>query len=244
MDARRLKSLAARWLPGVAVGLLLGMLVMALGGSTATGPLGAVPRRIADAALVSIREQGRVTSLVARYVAVVSSSRTSLGMEARKTLVLPGLVRYGLDLRRLRREHVAWDEPTRTLTVTLPPLELSGPEIDLEEAREFSEGGVLMALTGAEPELDEENRRLAREELMRQARAPAPLGTARDAAMRIVARGFALPLRAAGVEASVSVRFTDASGEDVAVHLDRPTRVEDPVSDRRAGAPAREDEPR
>jgi hypothetical protein len=99
----------------------------------------------------------------------------------------------------------------------------------------FSEGGVLMALTGAEAELDEENRRLAREELMRQARAPAPLAAARDAAMRLVARGFALPLRTAGVEASVSVRFTDAAGEEVAVHLDRPARVEDSLNDRRAG---------
>lgn len=238
MDAQRLKDLAVGWLPGLALGLFIGVLAMALRGSSAIGPPAPNAVRIADAALVSVREQGRITSLVARYVAVVSSSRTSLGLEARKTLVLPGLVRYGLDLRRLRRDHLAWDEPTRTLTVSLPPLELSGPEIDLEEAREFSEGGVLMALTGAEPEIDEENRRLAREDLMRQARAPARLAAARGSAMRIVARGFSLPLRASGIAASVSVRFTDAAGDDVAVHLDRPTRVEDPLSDRRAGAPA------
>lgn len=235
MDAQRLKRFALRWLPGIAVGLLIGALAMALVGSAATGPRGPDPRRISDMALVSAREQGRVTSLVARYVAVVSSSRTSLGLEARKTLLLPGTVRYGLDLRRLRREHLAWDEATQTLTVSLPPLELAGPEIDPEEAREFSEGGVLMALTGAEPELDEENRRLAREELMRQARAPAPLAAAREAAMRLVARGFSVPLRTAGIEASVSVRFTDAAGEDVAVHLDRPARVEDRLNDRQAG---------
>ena len=235
MDAARLKALAMRYGPALLAGLMLGILAMALLRSAAPQPRPADPRRVADAALVSAREQGRVTSLVARYAAVVTSSRTSLGLEARKTLILPGLVRYGVDLRRLRREHLDWDEATRTLTISLPPLEISGPEIDLAEAREYSEGGVLMALTGAEAELDEENRRLAREELMRQARGAVPINAAREAAMRVVARGFALPLRAAGIEASVSVRFTDPSGEDLAVHLDRPPRVEDPVADRRAG---------
>lgn len=235
MDPARLKALALRHGPAILAGLMLGILAGVLLRSAAPQPLVADPRRIVDSALVSAREQGRITSLVARYAAIVSSTESRLGLEARKTLILPALVRYGVDLRRLRREHLAWDEATRTLSVSLPPLELAGPEIDLSEAREYSEGGVLMALTGAEAELDEANRRLASEELMRQARAAAPLGAARDSAMRMVARGFALPLRAAGIKASVSVRFTDAAGEDVAVHLDRPPRVEDPVADRRAG---------
>ena len=238
MDAGALKALAARFGPALLAGAMLGILAMALLRSAAPPAVAADPRRSADAALVSAREQGRITSLVARYVAIVTSTQSRLGLEARKTLILPGLVRYGVDLRRLRREHLAWDEPTRTLTIALPPLEISGPEIELAEAREYSEGGVLMALTGAEAELDEANRGLAERELMRQARATPRLNAAREAAMRLVARGFALPLRAAGTEASVAVRFTDPAGADVAVHLDRPPRVEDPVADRRAGPPA------
>ncbi|MEA3017521.1 MAG: hypothetical protein QOI38_2243 [Sphingomonadales bacterium] len=236
MDAERLKRIAFRWLPGMAAGLLLGLLLGTIVLSSAVAPAAADPQRIADASLLSVREQGRITSLVARYAAIVTSSETRLGLEARKTLILPALVRYGIDLRRLRREHLAWDGATRTLSVVLPPLEISGPDIAMDEAREYSEGGVLMALTGAEAELDEANRLAAERELMRQARAPEPIGAARDAAMRMVARGFALPLRAAGIEASVSVRFTDPAGADLAVHLDRPPRVEDPVADRQAGA--------
>ena len=238
MDANRLKSLAWRWLPSAVFGLLVGIVAGALLVRSASAPAAPGPRRIADAALVSVREQGRVTSLVARYAAIVTSSESRLGLEARKTLILPALVRYGIDLRRLRREHLSWDEATRTLSISLPPLEISGPDIDMEAAREYSEGGVLMALTGAEAELDEANRRLADQELMRQARAAAPLNAARESAMRLVARGFALPLRAAGIAASVSIRFTDASGADVAVHLDRPPQVEDPLADRRAGPPS------
>lgn len=238
MDAKGLKALALRWAPGLAAGLLLGLLTAWLVMRGLSPPAGPDAERIADRALVSVREQGRLTSFAARYVAVVTSTRSNLGLEARKTLILPALVRYGIDLRRLRREHLSWDEATRTLSVVMPPLELSGPDLDLDEARGYSEGGVLMALTGAEAELDEENRRLAREELMRQARAAPPMNAAREAALRIVARGFAVPLRAAGVEASVSVRFVDPSGADVAVHLDRPARVEDAIGNRQAGAAA------
>jgi len=237
MDANRLKALAVRWLPGLLAGLALGTLLAFLllpGG--AVRPAAPDPRGMADAALVSIREGGRLASFDARFVAVVTSSQTSLGMEARKTLILPARVRYSVDLSRLRRENMHWDEATRTLSISLPPLEILGPEIDLEQAREHEQGGVVMALTGAEAELDEENRRRAHQELLRQARAPQAMATAREAAMRIVARGFAVPLRAAGVPASVSVRFTDPSGEEIAVHLDRPARVEDAVEQRRIGA--------
>jgi len=237
MDSLSLKNIAFRWLPGLAVGLLLGVLAMVLAGRLGGRAEAQDPRRIADTALIAIREQGRMTSLVARYAAIVTSSETTLGLEARKTLILPALVRYGIDLRRMRREHLSWDESTTTLSITLPPLEVAGPEIAMDEAREYSEGGVLMALTGAEAELDEENVRLARLDLTRQARAAAPMSAAREAAMRLVARGFALPLRAAGIAASVSVRFTDAAGDDLTVHLDRPPRIEDAIEDRRAGTP-------
>jgi hypothetical protein len=237
MDANRLKALALHWGPGLLAGLAIGALAVFLllpGG--AVRPADPDARRIAEAALISIREQGRLAAYDARYVAVVSASQTSMGLEARKTLILPARVRYSVDLRRLRRENLAWDEATRTLSVSLPPLDISGPEIDLEQAREHEEGGVLMALTGAEAALDEENRRRAHEELLRQARAAGPIGAAREAAMRIVARGFAVPLRAGGIPASVVVRFSNPSGEEIAVHLDRPSRVEDALEERRANS--------
>ncbi len=239
MDWDRLKALARRygrvWLAALMLSAVILALIAALLRSEGSTPI-ADPVQVADRALVSVREQGRLNTLDARFVAVVTSEQSRLGLASRKTLILPARVRYGIDLRRLRREHLSWDEATRTLSITLPPLEISGPEIDMEAAREYAEGGMLMALTGGEEEMDEANRVRARDELMRQARDPAPVATAREAALRTVARGFALPLRAAGIEASVAVRFVDPSGADIAVHLDRPPRVEDPVADRQAGA--------
>jgi hypothetical protein len=234
MDAERLKRLGVPFAAALA-GLLLGLLIMALVPWSGGEPRRQDPRAVADAALVSVREQGRLASLTARYVAVVSSSRSRLGLEARKTLILPGTARYGLDLRRLRREHLSWDDATRTLSIVLPPLEISGPSIDMSQAREHSEGGVLLALTDAEQELDEANLRSAQQELIRQSREPLPLQTARDTAMRSVALSFALALRAAGIEASVAVRFQDPAGQDEAVHIERAPRIEDVVKDRQAG---------
>jgi hypothetical protein len=230
MDARRLKL--DRLLP--ALGLLL--LGLALGYAFRPEPAAAAPdpEAIAAAALLSVRDQGRLVPFSARFVSVANASESHLGLTARKTLIMPGTVRYGIDLSRLRRSSLAWDEPTRTLTVTLPPLELSGPEIDLNQVQETSEGGLVMALAGSEQELDRANRRSAQDDLMRQAREPAPMQLARSAAMRDVARGFALPLRAAGVEASVAVRFVDPAGREEASYLDRPRPLEARLRDREA----------
>lgn len=230
MDAGRLSALKRRLpilLPALAA-LLLGLAFGYLLRPSARAPE-PDPRAVANTALLSIREQGRLVSFTGRYVAIVSATETRLGLTARKTLIMPGLVRYSVNLSRLRRDHLGWDAATRTLTVTLPPLEISGPQVDLNQVQEFSEGGILMALTDAERTLDQDNRRRALEELMCQARDGTPTNQARNAAMRIVARSFAMPLRAAGIDASVTVRFIDPAGREEASYLDRPNRVEDAV---------------
>jgi hypothetical protein len=222
MDARRLTLVAA-----AAALLLLGA---ALGYALAPSRQASEPdvRAVAEAALLSIRDQGRTIVFAGRYVAIVTASESRLGLTASKTLILPGGVRYGVDMSRLTRRNLAWDEQSKTLTVTLPPLEISGPDIDLNEVRERSEGGIIMALTDAEQTLDEANRRSAQDELMRQARAQRPMHLAREAAMRSVARSFAVPLRAAGIEASVVARFVDPAGRD------RPRATEQRLQDRQA----------
>ena len=192
------------------------------------------PEAIATATLLSVRDQGRLVPFTATFVASASASESHMGLTARKTLIMPGTVRYGVDLARLRRSSLAWDDATRTLTVTLPPLELSGPRIDLNQVREEKHGSLVMALADSEKALDSEARREAQDDLMRQARAPEPMRMARDSAMRNIARSFAMPLRAAGVEASVSVRFLDPAGREEAMFLDRPRRLEETLRDRQA----------
>ena len=233
MATRRLKPLLL--LPPL-VALLLGALIGWLLRPPAA-PDAPDGDAIAQRTLLYVRDQGRLATYAARFVAVVTAAESRMGLTARKTLIMPGDVRYSVDLARLQRRSLAWDEATRTLTVTLPPLEISGPDIDLSQVREYSEGGILMALTDAERTLDQANRRSAQDELMRQARERTPMQLARNAAMRTVARSFALPLRASGIDASVAVRFIDPAGREEAFFLDRPRRIDEAVRDRQAGPP-------
>lgn len=215
-------------------GLVLGALVA---GTARIGGLfgrGADPETIVSASLQSMREQNRLVPFTARYVAVVTSEQRRFGLAARKTLIMPGTVRYELDLARLTPASLAWDRASRTLRVELPPIELAGPEVDLAATREYDQGGVLMALTDAESALDRANRTRGQDALLVQARAPAMMRIARDAAKRAVERSFALPLGAAGMQARVVASFADEAGSPGRSYLDRSRSIEDVLQD---GAP-------
>ncbi len=167
---------------------------------------------IVAASLAGLREQNRLSAFAASYVAVVTTTRAQFGLRAQRTLILPGTVQYEVDLAKLRQRDVAWDGATRTLSVTLPPLAVIGPQVDLTRLREYDGGGLLMRLTDAGAALDAANRAAGQADLLRQASAPVPMSLARDATRRAVARGFAMPLRAAGLDAGVRVRFAGEAG--------------------------------
>ncbi len=167
------------------------------------------PTTIAASSLQGLREQNRLSAFAARYVAVVTSSQSQLGFSTQKTLIMPGTVRYEVDLGKLTARDVAWNPETRTLSVRLPPVEVDGPQVDLAAVREYGSGGVLATFTDAEKRLDAANRAAGQAELLRQAREPMALRLARDATRRAVENNFGLPLRAAGVDAHIAVRFAD-----------------------------------
>ena len=122
---------------------------------------------------------------------------------------MPGTVEYQVDLGKLSPRDVRWDAKTRTLGVVLPPVEVTPPRIDLTQIREYGDGGILAAVTDADAKLEAANRSAGQAELMRQAHEAVPMKLARDATRRAVADSFALPLRAAGLDARVEVRFAD-----------------------------------
>jgi hypothetical protein len=167
------------------------------------------PVTIATASLAGLREQNRLSTFAARYVAVVTSKQSRLGLTAQKTLIMPGMVRYEVDLGKLEQRSVAWDPATRVLRVTLPPVEIVGPQVDINQIKEYGEGGILMQLTDSEDRLDTANRAAGQRELVRQAREPMPMNLAKEATRRAVERSFAMPLKAAGLDATVAVYFPD-----------------------------------
>lgn len=164
---------------------------------------------IATASLQGLREQARLTAFIASFVAVVSSEQARFGLKAEQTMIMPGLVRYEVDLNALKPADVKWDKESNTLSVALPPLILSGPEVDLSGIRQYDGGGILMALTDAEATLDAANRKRGQDELLKQAKGEVPMRLARDATRNAIERSFAMPLRAAGIKATVVAKFAD-----------------------------------
>lgn len=165
------------------------------------------PQTVVAASLQGLQEQNVLVPFTARYVAVVTSTQARLGLEAKKTLIMPGTVRYELDLAKLRQSDLDWDAATSSLTVTLPPLRLAGPEIDIDAISEFRDGVILLTLTDAESTLDAANRKAAQEELIKQAKGTTPMRLAQTAARNAIEQSFAMPLKAAGIDAKVSARF-------------------------------------
>jgi hypothetical protein len=217
----------------VAVALILGVLLGTLTGIADRIFGGPNPRTIASASLQSMRAQNRLIAFVARYVSVVSSEEERLGglVSSERTLVLPGDVRYELDLSKLEPSDVSWDGSTHTLRVKLPEVEIAGPDVDLAAAREFGHGGVLSALTNADQVLDQTNRAKAVSDLRKQAMAAVPMRLAHQAAREAVERSFAMPLLAAGFkDVKVVARFP-TEGTDEPSYLDLSTPYEEAIKE-------------
>jgi hypothetical protein len=229
MDRRLNKPLA---LAMVAVALVLGVLI-GISSGVADSIFGPSPKSIANASLQSMRAENRLTVFAARYVSVVTSEQQHLGglVSAERTLILPGDVRYELDLSKLQNDDVSWDKSTHTLKVKLPEIDVAGPDVDINAVREYGGGGVLSALTNANQQLDQVNRDKAVADLRKQATAAVPMQLAHQAAREAVERSFAMPLLAAGFkEVKVVARFP-TEGDNDASYIDLSTPYEQAIQD-------------
>jgi hypothetical protein len=226
----RLTRVAA--LAAIVVALVVGVL---LGISTGIADklFGPSPTTIANASLRSMRGQNRLTVFAARYVSVVSSSEQRLGglVSSERTLILPGDVRYELDLSRLQSKDVSWDGSTHTLKVRLPEIEIAGPDVDINAVRQYGGGGVLSALTDANQQLDQANRARAVSDLRQQATAAVPMGLVRNAGRAAIERSFAMPLVAAGFKDVKVVARYPTEGTDEPSYLDLSTPYNEAIAE-------------
>ena len=149
-----------------------------------------------------MRAQNRLNVFAARYVSVTSSKTSRFGFTERAD---PDPARRRALRARPRqapaeRRH-AGTRRRRRLSVTLPEIEVAGPDVDLAAAREYGEGGVISALTNSPTSSSTRptaGRAVA--DLRKQASAGMPMRLAREAARQAVERSFAMPLQAAGFD--------------------------------------------
>jgi hypothetical protein len=229
MDRRLNKPLV---LAMVAVALILGVLVGITTGIADRIFGGPNPKTIATASLESMRAENRLTVFAARYVSVVTSSQQRLGglVSSERTLILPGDVRYELDLSQLQPKDVTWDASSKMLTVRLPEIDVAGPDVDINQVKEYGGGGVLSALTDANQQLDSTNRARAVADLRKQATAAVPMQLARQAGRAAVERSFAMPLVAAGIKDVKVVARYPTDGTDVPSYIDLSTPYNEAIN--------------
>jgi hypothetical protein len=225
----RVRNLVA--LAAIAVALILGVLIGVTTGIAGRIFGGPDPKTIATASLQSMRAQNKLTVFAARYVSVVTSQQQRLGglLSSERTLILPGDVRYELDLSKLQPNDVTWDGGSHTLTVRLPMIDVAGPDIDINAVKEYGSSGVLSALTDTNEQLDQTNRDRAVKDLRKQATAEVPMQLARQSAKDAVERSFAMPLMAAGFDDVKVVARFPTDGDQATSYINGSTPYEEAI---------------
>ena len=148
--------------------------------------------------LLAFEKANRLTVFSAQLALVsASEDERAFGMlKSRQVAVIPARVDYTIDLAQMDKGRMKWDADTKHLDVTLPPLQVSRPNLDEAHAQYLREG---VWITGsAQAKLTRDNTLVAEKQAADQARNPALLTLARGAAKDAVRQNLAIPLQVAG----------------------------------------------
>ena len=162
-------------------------------------------------AMLAFQKQNSLTVFSSRFEVVAESTDTRgiAGfdlLKSRQAAIIPATVEYRLDLAQMDRDRFDWDEDSDTLSVVLPPLRISRPNLDEANARLFTEGAYVTR--EASQDLSRNNSAQAERKAASFAKNPQVLGLARSAAKEAVRQNLAIPLQVAGYEdAKVEVMF-------------------------------------
>lgn len=164
-------------------------------------------------AMLAFEKQNSLTVFSSRFEVVAESEDTRgvMGvpvLRSRQATIVPASVEYRLDLSDMERGDFVWDEAGDRLTVTLPQLQTSRPNIDEGAARVFTEGAYVTR--DAAQDLARNNSQQAERKASAFARNPEILALARQAAREAVRQNLTIPLQVAGYgDVTVDVRFED-----------------------------------
>ncbi|MDE2435831.1 MAG: DUF4230 domain-containing protein [Sphingomonadales bacterium] len=174
------------------------------------------PRDLGDpvaTSLVALEKQDRLSVFSAQLSPVVAADDERMfGMlKSRQVAVIPARVDYTVDMAAMGRDRMKWDAAAKRLDVTLPPLQLSKPNLDEGHAQYLQEG--VWITRDAQAQLTRDNTLLAEKQAAQQAASPVLLDLARSAAKDAVRQNLAIPLKVAGFgEVTVTVRFDGETG--------------------------------
>ena len=162
-------------------------------------------------AMLAFEKQNSLTVFSSRFEVVAESvdRRGVLNLdllESRQAAIIPATVEYRLDLSTMDRDRFEWDDDSDTLTVVLPTLRISRPNLDEGAQKTFTEGTYVSR--DASADLARNNSRQAERKAAEFAKNPEVLALARQAAKDAVRQNLAIPLQVAGYgDVTVNVRF-------------------------------------
>lgn len=158
--------------------------------------------------LVAFEKQNRLTVFSAELSPVVASEDTRLfgAVRSRQVAVIPARVDYTLDLSQVKQNRLSWNETSNTMTVQLPPLTVSRPNLDEGRAQYLREG--IWITRDAQDSLTRANTRLAEQQATKSAGSAVLMNLARNAAKDAIRQNLAIPLQVAGYgNVTINVRF-------------------------------------
>ena len=159
------------------------------------------PEKLGDplaTSLVAFEKQNRLTVFSAQLAPVVASddSRMFGLVKSKQVAVIPARVDYTLDLSTMTRDRLAWNQEAKTLSVLLPPLKVTRPNLDEARAQYLREG--VFITREAQDKLNRNTTRLAEQQATTQAANPVLMALAKSAAKDAIRQNLAIPLQVAG----------------------------------------------
>ncbi len=162
-------------------------------------------------AILAFEKQNSLTVFSSRFEVVAESEdrRGIMGVDllkSRQAAIIPATVEYRLDLSTMDRDRFEWNDSNDTMTVVIPQLRISRPNLDEAEQKTFTEGTYVSR--DASADLARNNSRQAERKAAEFAKNPEVLALARQAAKDAVRQNLAIPLEVAGYgNVTVNVRF-------------------------------------
>ncbi|WP_083672115.1 DUF4230 domain-containing protein [Sphingomonas montana] len=178
-------------------------------------------RAVAEAVVTSFQPMGdlRVARIGGIAQSVASDTRMGGMLVSNRVMKAPFEASYFVDLSRLDRRDFRWDARSRTLIVTVPDVRVDAVNVDESRMTVDRTTGVFVS-RAAMAALQQKASAGAMTVARRTANAPERIVAARRNGRAQIAALLVRPLRIAGVDATVRVRYEGEPGGDDA-QLDR-----------------------
>lgn len=163
-------------------------------------------------AMQTFEKQNDLIVLTYRFQVVSESViKGPMGVSAldrSQLVIIPAMVEYRIEFSGIAPSDMTWDKDAQLLTVSLPDLRISQPNLDEARARAFTDG--LWVSRGDAEALARKNSQIAERRALEYAKEQEILGIARNAAREAVRQNLTIPLQVAGYDrARVEVRFAN-----------------------------------